>query len=305
MIRSVKVTNPRSNSLLLELYYPERSGYIVAGIDGLGPVTANINYTEIATMDGAIYNSSRVPVRNIVFHIVYDEDTGDIEVLRHKLYKYFPIKQQINLEFTTDERVVTISGIVESNEVSVFSSLEGSDISVLCPDPYFYKVGSGNETIFSVEEPAFEFDFEDDEETTPSLVMSSLDIYQTKLITYEGDTETGLTITIHAIGSASNLVIYNYLTGESMSLDTTKLEALTGSGIVAGDDIIISTVKGNKYVHLIRSGVTTNILNCLNRDASWLQMVPGDNVFAYVTDPVSGALNLQIKMNNKIVYEGI
>ena len=305
MIRSVKVTNPRNSSLLLELYYPERSGYMVAGIDGLGPVTANVNYTEIATMDGAIYNSARVPVRNIVFHLIYDEDTDDIEVLRHKLYKYFPIKQKIDLEFITDKRTVTISGIVESNEVAIFSSLEGSDISILCPDPYFYKVGIGNETVFSVEEPMFEFDFEDEDDVTPSLVMSSLDIYQTKLITYEGDTDTGIIITIHAAGSASNLVIYNYLTGESMSIDTTKLATLTGSGITAGDDIIISTVKGNKYVHLIRSGVTTNILNCLNRNATWLQMIPGDNIFAYVTDPTEGALNLQIKMNNKIVYAGI
>lgn len=37
-----------------------------------------------------------------------------------------------------------------------------------------------------------------------------------------------------------------------MRIDTDKLEKLTGSGMVAGDEIIISTIKGDKSITLLR-----------------------------------------------------
>lgn len=88
-----------------------------------------------------------------------------------------------------------------------------------------------------------------------------------------------------------------------MRIDTDKLEAYTGSGIVAGDDIVICTVKGNKSITLIRGGKSTNILNCLEKNADWFQLAKGDNIFAYTAQ--SGGSNLQFKIENRIVYEGV
>lgn len=85
------------------------------------------------------------------------------------------------------------------------------------------------------------------------------------MVVYNGDAEIGVTITIHAIGEASNITIYNTGTREVMRIDTDKLEKFTGSGIIAGDEIIICTVKGNKSITLLRNGKTTNILNCLDK----------------------------------------
>lgn len=110
-------------------------------------------------------------------------------------------------------------------------------------------------------------------------------------------------MTINALGPATNITIYNTQTQDSMAIDTTKLEQLTGAGITAGDEITISTVRGNKYVRLLRKGVYTNILNCLNKDADWFLLSKGDNVFAYTAE--TGSENIQFRMENKTLYEGV
>ncbi len=51
-----------------------------------------------------------------------------------------------------------------------------------------------------------------------------------------------------------------------------KLQKLTGSGIVYGDKISISTIKGEKSIVLTRNGVRKNILNCL-RGTIYLPML--------------------------------
>ena len=67
MIKSVTVTNYLGESLLLELSNPWEVGIAITKIEGLGPVKASINSTEISSGDGARFNSARISTRNIVF----------------------------------------------------------------------------------------------------------------------------------------------------------------------------------------------------------------------------------------------
>lgn len=71
MIRTVTVTNHVGESLVIDLRYPEKSGFIIRSITGLGPAEATINTTEVATNDGALYNSARLNSRNIVLSVVF------------------------------------------------------------------------------------------------------------------------------------------------------------------------------------------------------------------------------------------
>ena len=57
-----------------------------------------------------------------------------------------------------------------------------------------------------------------------------------------------------------------------MKIDTVKLQKLTGKGIVASDDIIINTSKGDKSITLIREGASYNILNCLDKNTDWFTL---------------------------------
>lgn len=304
MIRSVTVTNHLGESIKLVLTKPEESGFAITGITGLGPVKATVNMTEVATSDGGIFNSSRLSSRNIVLSLVFLwKDT--IEDTRQRAYKYFPIKKTVTLLIETDNRIVKTEGIVESNEPDIFSDQEGTEISIICPFPYFYSGGDDGTvtTLFGAVEPAFEFPFSNESLTENLIEIAVLYEETEKIITYSGDVDVGVTIKIHAVGDVSMINIYNVDAGEVMKIDTDKIESYTGSGIIAGDDIIICTVKNNKSIVLVRDGVTTNILNCISKDSDWFQLASGENTFAYTAE--DGIENLQFRMENQILYEGV
>lgn len=301
MIKSIIVTNYRGDSIWIDLADPEETGFLVKDISGLGPCKATINTTEVSTNDGSIYNSARLDNRNIVLDLAFIG--SDIESVRQKSYKYFPIKKQLTLYIITDRRICSTTGYVESNEPDIFSDEEGTSISIICPNAYFYSAVGENIIESFSEAPAFEFPFCNDSLTKKLLVMGEIYNYTDVVITYDGDAEVGVTITLHAVGEVINPAIYNAETYEQMVIDTSKIETLTGSGIIEGDDIIICTIKGKKTVKLLRNGVYTNILNALDRNSDWFQLSKGENVLSYTAE--SGGNNLQIKIQNDVIYEGI
>ena len=85
-----------------------------------------------------------------------------------------------------------------------------------------------------------------------------------------------------------------------MHINTDKLKTFTGSGIIAGDDIIICTIKGQKSITLLRGGKRTNILNCLDKNADWFQLTKGDNIFAYIAE--EGSKNLPVSPDKRLIY---
>lgn len=304
MIRSVTVINYLGEPLKMELGRPELSGFLIKEITGLGPPKANINSTENSTDDGSVFNSARLDARNIVLTMVL-YPTPTIEDTRQLSYKYFPIKKPLTLVFETDNRVCEISGYVESNTPDIFSKQESIQVSIICHDPYFYSYGEDgtNAVTFHGIENNFEFPLCNDSLTEDLIEFGVLTRDSYKTVYYTGDAEIGLTITIHAIGEASDITIFNTETRESMRIDTEKLEKLTGSGIIAGDNIIICTVKRNKSIKLLRNGEYINILNCLDKDADWFQISKGDNLFAYSVG--SGIENLQFHIENRTIFEGV
>lgn len=306
MIKSVTIQNYLGEKIVLELTRPEKSGFIIKSIDGLGPPGANINTTQVSTNDGGIFNSARLKERNIVLKLqFYESDTESIEDLRQKTYKYFPEKKNLTFLIETDNRILKAEGYTEKNEPIIFSQTEECVISILCPDPNFYSAGEDGitETIFFGIEAAFEFPFENNSLTEPLLKFGIIQHQTENIITYKGDSETGITITIHAIGEASNITVYNTGTREQMAIDTNKLKEITGSGIVPGDTITISTRKGHKRITLLRGGRETNILNCLKKGCNWFTLAKGDNIFAYTAE--YGSSNLQFRISNMIVYNGV
>lgn len=304
MIRSISAINYLGEVLTIDLMRPEKSGFIIREITGLGPPKANINSTANSSDDGTVFNSARLESRNIVLSLVLLANPT-IEDTRQISYKYFPVKKPLSLIIETDNRLCEATGYVESNSPDIFSSMESIQISIICHDPYFYSYGESgtNVTVFRGIRENFEFPFENDSLTEDLIEFGIIEESTYQTVFYEGDSEIGVVFRIHAIGEASNITIFNTETRESMRIDTEKLKTLTGSGIVAGDEIIISTVKRSKYVTLLRNGIYTNILNCLDRNADWFQISHGDNLFAYTVE--SGLENLEFQIENRVIFEGV
>lgn len=305
MIKSVTITNYLGESIKIVLSEEDPvHGMIISKIDGLGPAKANINMTDLATDDGSLFNSARLETRNITMRILLT-NAPDIETSRQRTYKYFPIKKPLEFLIELDHRIAKTTGYVESNEPDIFSKAEEMAISIICDDPYFYSAGEDGltTTVFYGIEPVFEFIFENESLEENLLEFSAIENETEKTVYYEGDSEIGVVMTIHAVGDVRNITIYNTGTREHMTIDTDKIQAITGKGVIAGDSIIISTVRRNKSVYLLRDGLYTNILNSLTKDSDWFRLAKGDNIFTFIAD--EGSENLQFTIENQVIYEGV
>ena len=305
MIYSVTVTNYVGDSIKLDLRKPNDTGFLIYNIEGIGPGKANINTTEISTSDGSKFNVARLSQRNIVFSIMFTSTALNetIEQIRHKTYKYFPLKKEVELIFETEEREVRITGYVESNEPTIFSSSEGTQISIICTDPFFYSVKENTITNFYPVEPLFEFPFSNESLYEKRIQFGRIRDVIEGVIKYEGDTEIGIIIYIRATGPASDITITNVKTREVMKIDTDKIGTITGKPLQDKDDIIINTMKGNKSIVLMREGKTYNILNCLDKNTDWFTLSKGENVFGFAAN--TNQANLQFSVENMVIYEGI
>lgn len=315
MIKTVTVTNHMGDSMILDLLRPEKSGFIVSKITGLGPVKTDINMTQLTSSDGAFYNSARTGVRNIVISLEF-MFAPTIEQVRLKAYKYFPVKKPITLIIETDNRISKITGFVETNEPDIFSKKQGTNISILCPYPYFYSAGTNgiHETMFSGNMPMLEFPFENASLTNKLIQLSSVERRREYVVVNDGDADVGVTIIIDILNESfiGTITIANSQTGEKMIINS-KNSPLTPGDISdysdgipfrKSDEIIINTTKNNKSVEYITGGIKLNGFNAIDWSSNWFQLSSGDNLFAYSTSNGKEE-NIMFRVLNQIVYSGV
>jgi hypothetical protein len=306
MIEYVKVTNDIGESITLELRNPEKSGFFIRGIDGLGPTKNIINTSDSLTLDGSYFNTARASARNILldlgFYDGFGAESGAVELARLATYRFFPIKKPIEIEIKTDNRVGITTGYLETNEPDIFSPSESTKISLLCPSAYFYSKDT-IQTVFSGVTSLFEFPFENPSLTEKLIEFGQIFINTESNVFYNGDVNTGVVIYINCLGSANDITIINASNGETMAISSARIIEMTGSDLVAGDLIVISTIRGSKFIYLVRGGNVINILNALTVSGEWFRLDRGDNVFTYTAD--SGLSNLQFLIEHRIVYLGM
>lgn len=313
MIYWFEVKNDRNERLKVDLFDPSTSGFIVKSIEGLTPAKAVINNTELATSDGAINNSTKIGTRNIVLNLLFDLD-HNAEDLRLDTYRYFPIKRKVTLWFKTENRKGYISGIVESNEPDIFSKWEGTQISILCPYPFFYGLDEDTgKSITSTEftSSKFEFPFSNPSLTNRLIEFGLIKNDCTFEVDYDGDAEIGVTIEVNAAnGTVGGVITFTCLdTNETLEFDTGKISDTYSSlanGLLAGDKLTINTSVGNKKATLQRSidneRKTYNVLNCVSLESVWFSLKKGENKFSFNIG--SGVEYARINFKNNILYEG-
>lgn len=321
MIQSFTVTNHTGKSMVCELTNPWKEGLAIASIDGLGPGQATINVADISSKDGGLFNSARKGSRNIVISLIFiDHDTLTIEDLRRKCYTYFPLKKNVKLKFTTsDGKTVKdffIDGYVESNEPNIFSSREGTTISIICPQPYFY-TSKEQEQRFSISSnPDFSFAFSKVPSNNNELLMGDVVSYVVSNLYYEGDADTGIVVDIEfksdvvhdSIGNPKTIRIDNSLTNTSNIFSLEKVKNIVSelvegfTGIVTGDRIILSTIVGEKSLTYIHNGVSYNVLGAIEPTGKWVTLTSGLN---YLIIDKDGSIEITASVKNKIYYYGV
>lgn len=310
MIKSVTAVNFKGESIKMDLFHPESSGFIIIKIDGIGPGKATVTKNDSKVYDGGTITSARLPSRNIKMEIEFLW-VNSIEDVRHKSYKYFPLKKPITLIFETDTRTVEIEGVVESNEPDIFSSEESTNISIICPDPYFYASGDNarSKTDFSGINPMFEIPSDtgySNESLTDALTeISTVFVQSERGIMNYGEVDIGVIISIKPLAIVKGvLTISNITLGQNMSFDLNKIKNITENDFHLGDELVINTLRGKKSVTLVREGKNYNALSCIDTRTDWIYLTSGENTFTYYLDG-DGIEDLQFSVTNSILYEGV
>ena len=162
MIQSFKIVNYLGESLFLDIRRPEDTGLLVASVTGLNYPKTDIAAQNYATYDGAKFGNLHIGTRNIVMNIIFYQDNKeklDVESLRWRLQRYFLPKTELTFYATNEHGTFWIKGVVESNEINIFSKQEAAQISILCADPYFNKNESDRVIAVGIVDPLFEFPF--------------------------------------------------------------------------------------------------------------------------------------------------
>ena len=270
-----------------QLQLTNNSAYDVLKIEGLNPPNANINTSAISGLDGEIFNSSKVNLRNLVLTL---NIKNPVEENRQILYKYFRVKRKCKLYFKNQNRDVFIEGYVETFENDLFGMTQQPQISIICPQPFFKAI---DDIIveFSNTIPLFEFPFSIGHE---GIEFSRINILTTRYIN-AGDVETGMIIKMTArTDQILNPIIYNLTTQEFFGLNI---------DLSAGDIVTINTCVGEKSVILNHNNVVTNILGKRTTGSKWLQLIPGTNEISYSAD--EGTKNLNVVISTVQQYEGV
>ena len=268
--------------------------YMTSKIDGLNPPAGTISTSTYAGMDGSFLNNAFIEKRNLV--ISFEMRGIGLEKRRHALYRVVKPSRYIKVFYKTAGIDVYTEGYVETCEISNFDTLTSGQISIICPNPYWYST-SAVYAYYSQVTGAFHFPFPKSDAPFPLGVYSTTDNI---IIQNDGD-ETGFTIRIEASSdetvpeiAAVTPTIYNADTGEYLQIK---------GDILKGDIIMITTKTGNKTVTLTRNGVNSNIINRLVSGSTWLSLREGKNTFH--VQAVRGVKNLKVTLMHRNAYLGV
>lgn len=269
----------------------EFAPFLLAGVDGVYDAINTVYVSENSMIDGAIFQGSVTKYRNIVIRLI---DTGPFPENRDLLNRLFKEKTRGELVFSEgDFEPRKIGYYVESFNSTAEPQKRFHEISLICPDPFFYSMI--DETVDMASWlPAFEFE---KEFTESGFEFGYRSPERIKTITNKyAEDNIGMTITLTSSGTVTNPSVTLIQANESIELGY----ASKPFNMTAGDTVIITTESGNKHVRLIRNGVTQEVNQYLTEDSTFIQLMRGENSIGFAAE--SGEINLSVSISYRLKY---
>ena len=259
--------------------------------DGIG-FSAEISTTKIYGYDGSMFQGNSLQQRGISLIVRYKSTYYETqEMAKNRLMKLLGNKGEVKLRYVAPNRDVYIMCRVEQVNTSPNTKPMNTQISLICPDPY-WRASGDNTVVIAGTESLWEFPCE-----IPPEGMEFGRIRAETIVTVinDGTAESGAVFTITAKTSCSNPKIENIDTGEFLQA-AVRMEA--------GDVLIFGTEQGKKSISFIHDGVTQNYFNYRVSGSSFLQIRPGENRFKYTVDSGDDHA-VDILCNFDVKYGGI
>lgn len=290
-MRELILINKHNQSLDL---LNNRHKFILKGVEALHGIDTDIAETESPYTDGSDIDNVRALPRGIelTFRLM-----GNVKQSLDFITSYIKSKQHVTLREIEDGRDITIKGIATVQPYTRMAASCEVSISIYCNRPYwedtYLMFGVIDNIIGLLTLPA-----EGQYFTPQGRPFGVIDNSLAKDIYNSGDTSVGAIFTLTATGEVVNPQI-TCNTGEQigwyMRLEMTLKD---------GDEVVISTVKNNKYIKINGSDYYdgTPVLSYLNfNGADWLQLEQGSNNFDITA--TSGDQNIYFNASYRRQYE--
>ena len=285
------ITCTNEDGFSLTFNETEFNPFLLAGTEGIYDSKNNVYVSENSMIDGAVYQGSVAEHRNIVLHL---KDLKDFPENRNALNRLFKEKSKGTLIFwEADADPRKIEYYVESLESTENHDVRLHEISLICPDPFFYDIDASSEEMASWVS-AFTFPF-----ASPStgFVFGYKDNSRIQTIQNDfAEDNIGIKIIMSCLGAVTNPSITHIETNSSIHIGHSGKPF----NMIAGDIVTITTATGNKHVTLTRDGATSEINHYLTEDSVFIQLMRGSNSFGFGAD--SGVNNLTITLEYTYKY---
>lgn len=177
--------------------------------------------------------------------------------IRDNLYRSISANRTglVALHFRSGATVVAkIAGSIIKFEVPYFTKLPEVQLTVKCDDPMFRAI---NPVIYaSTELPT----------TNPVIIPDSL-----------STSPHGFSFKVTFTATAATFTIQDDPTTPEW-----KFKIVPAGGFLSGDELYFSSDYSNRHLYMVRSGVTTHLLDRIEPTSIWPTMFPGPNTFYFV-----------------------
>lgn len=273
MIDSLVLTNTVTlQSVLLD---KDNSELVLDEAD-LGTVEGTHHSYKYVSQVGVYIDSTTLEQRVVaisgwVIGNTYDELKANKAVLNKLINPLHTVEvvvqDKYKLDFKPDFSVKYSASYEENNEVLCKFLIQGT-----CADPMFTTKDKQTALIASII-PKFRFPLVIPQNN--GILMGLREPLLLATLNNGGDIDTGLLITFSCTSTVTNPSLLNVDTREFIKINKT---------MSAGEQIIVSTGSGEKYIKGIVSGEVSNYFKYMDFDSTWLQLHTGENILKYDAD---------------------
>jgi hypothetical protein len=268
--------------------------FLLASAEGLHGIETDIGESESPYMDGASIETVKALPRGIELTLIL---RGEVEEAINAVTSVVKSKQTVTLKEESSKGEITLKGVATIPPYSRMSQTCRITLSIYCGQPYWEDI---EQMVAEISEAIglLYFPMQGQFFTAFGRPFGVLDTKLEKSFINDGDVDVGMVITINTYGEVVNPRI-SCSTGQQngwwMQLNIT---------LKTEDVVIISTVRGNKYISINGSETyegepVTNFPEFNGKDL--LQLEQGRNTFNLTAE--SGEKNLYFTIGYKRRFE--
>lgn len=292
MVEGIKLQNVETRAVLT-LDMVSTPDFILNSVDW-GAVESTHHSFKYVNQIGVYVTGTSFETRSVTIQgWVIAENESMMTIRKTTLNRFFNPQQAVDLFYkdyvlrflpNTSIRYSTV--IAENNEVICKFKVEG-----YCPDPLFSEQVESKVAAASTQ-AMFHFPLIISETPNPpgGIIFGLRQPSLIFTVTNTGAVDVGMKIVFRANGTLTNPSLIEVNTQKFFKVNKT---------MVAGEEITIDTIIGEKKIEGYLNGITSNYFKYRDLDSEWLQLKVGDNLFRYDADQNVGNLEVYIYYNNK------